>query len=105
MRVSKVIVLSPDVALVVVEEQEPPYERVPASDVVTTTSGVVSLVGVVTTVVSVMVGTVRSIVNDVSARADEALPAASVSVIVQLEWVPAARVLKVIVLSPTTALV
>ena len=75
MRGLRVIVLSPTAASVVVEEQEPPYVRVPSFDALTTTSGVVSFVAAITAVVSVMVGTVVSIVNDVSANAVEALPA------------------------------
>ena len=49
-----------------------------------TTSGVVSLVGVVTTVVSEGVATALSKVNAVSVRALAAFPAASVKVIVHV---------------------
>ena len=61
----------------------PPTTIVPAWVVVITTSGDVSLVGVVTAVVSVGVATVVSRVNDVSVRALAAFPAESVKVIVQ----------------------
>ena len=74
----KVIVLLPDVAAVVVESQSPPYEKVPASDVVTTTSGVVLFVGVVTAVVSVMVGVVVSIPDIAVDAVYDVLPAESV---------------------------
>ena len=56
---------------------------VPAWVVVITTSGDVSLVGVVTAVVSEGVATDVSIVNDVNVRALAAFPAESVKVIVQ----------------------
>ena len=61
----------------------PPTTIVPAWVVVITTSGVVSLVGVVTTVVSEGVATALSRVNDVNVRTDAAVPRASEKVIVQ----------------------
>ena len=61
----------------------PPTTIVPAWVVVITTSGDVSLVGVVTAVVSEGVATALSRVNAVSVRADAAVPRASVKVIVQ----------------------
>ena len=57
---------------------------VPAWVVVITTSGDVSLVGVVTAVVSVGVATALSRVNAVSVRADAAFPRASEKVIVHV---------------------
>lgn len=48
-------------------------------------------------------GAVVSIVNEVTASTLLALVAASVTVIVQVEYVPSARVMKVIVFRPTVA--
>ena len=62
----------------------PPTTIVPASVVVITTSGVSSLVGVDTAVVSVGVATVVSRVNAVSVRALASFPAESVKVIVHV---------------------
>ena len=62
----------------------PPTTIVPAWVVVITTSGDVSLVGVVTAVVSVGVATVVSRTNAVSVRALAVFPAESVKVIVHV---------------------
>ena len=62
----------------------PPTTIVPAWVVVITTSGDVSLVGVVTAVVSEGVATALSRVNAVSVRADAAFPRASEKVIVHV---------------------
>ena len=64
-----------------------------------------SLVGVVTGVVWVKVDGVRSIVKVVTPLGDEALLTLSVTVIVQLLYVPSASSLKVMVLLPRVALV
>ena len=62
----------------------PPTAIVPAWVVVITTSGVASLVGVVTAVVSEGVATAVSSVNAVSVRALAVFPAESVKVIVHV---------------------
>ena len=101
--VLKVIVLFPDVADVVAEEQEPPYTIVPASVDENVYDGVVFFVGVGTGVTVASVGAVVSIVNDGILKTDEIFPAASITVIVQSEYVPAASVENVIVLLPLVA--
>ena len=63
-----------------------------------------SLVGVVTGVTSASTGGI-AIVNEVTARALLAFPAESVTLTVQLEYVPSARVLKVTVLLSAEAAV
>ena len=62
-----------------------------------------SLVGFVTAVTSEIVGVVVSIVNDVIVRSLLALPAESVTVIAQSEYVPSLKDFKVIVLFPEVA--
>ena len=84
--VVRVTVLAPE-AIVAVELRPqfvPETAIVPASAVVITTSGVVSLFGVATTVVSEGVATVVSSVNAVSVSAVAAVPRASVKVIVHV---------------------
>ncbi len=73
---------------------------VPASVVENEKFGVVSFVGVVTGVTTASVGAVVSIVNDGTDNGVEAFPTASVTVIVQLEYVPGESVLNVMVLLP-----
>ena len=65
--------------------------------------GVVSLRGVVTAVTSATVGATVSITNCVTDRALLVLLALSVTLMVQLLYVPSGRALKVILLVPTTA--
>jgi chorismate mutase len=101
--VLKVIVLFPEVADVVAEEQEPPYVIVPASVVENVTIGVVLLDGVGTAVTIDTVGAVVSITKVGTERTEEIFPATSVIVIVQFEYVPAASVANVIVLFPDVA--
>ena len=101
--VLNVIVLLPLVADVVADEHEPPYVIVPASVVENVMTGVVLLVGVETGVTIASVGAVVSITNVGTLNAEEIFPAASVTVIVQLEYVPAINVLNVIVLLPLVA--
>jgi hypothetical protein len=98
-----VIVLFPDVADVVAEEQEPPYVIVPASVVENVTIGVVLLVGVGTAVTIATVGSVVSMTNVGTVSAEERFPAASVTRIVHVAYVPCANVLNVIVLFPDVA--
>ena len=62
------MVLLSVVAEVVLEEQEPPYVIVPASDDENVQSGVLSLVRVVTVVTSASVAEVESTSNDVIVR-------------------------------------
>ena len=64
----------------------------------------VSLVGVVTGVTSLIVGAEGSIVNAVTLRVLLMLSAASVTVMVQFEYVPALSVLKVMVFDQLVAL-
>ena len=61
--------------------------------------------GVLTEVTSVTIGAVVSIVKVLTDSGVDGLRAVSVTVIVQLLYVPSARVLKVMVLVPTVALV
>jgi chorismate mutase len=98
-----VIELFPDVADVVTDEHEPPYEIVPASVVENVTIGVVLLDGVGTGVTMATVGAVVSMTNVGTERTEEVFPAASVTVIVQFEYVPAASALNVTVLFPDVA--
>ena len=100
MRAVNVIVLLPLVADAVADGQEPPYVIVPASVVLKVRLGVVSFVGVETGVTTASVGAVVSITKDGIFKTEEILPAASVTVIVQLEYVPATRAVNVIVLFP-----
>ena len=102
-RALNVIVLFPDVADVVAEEQLPPYVIVPASVVENVTIGVVLLVGVGTGVTTTSVGAVVSMTNVGTDNAEEIFPAASLTRIVQLEYVPCASALKVITLLPLVA--
>ena len=84
--VVRVTVLAPE-AMEAVELRPqfvPETAIVPASSVVITTSGVVSLFGVVTAVVSEGVAAVVSIVNAVSVSAVAAVPSVSVKVIVHV---------------------
>ena len=62
-----------------------------------------SLVGVVTAVTSVSVATVKSTMNEVIVRVLLALPAESVTVTVQSEYVPLLNETNVIVLFPEIA--
>ena len=101
--VLNVTVLFPDVAVVVADEQEPPYVIVPASVVENVTTGVVLLVGVETGVTTASVGAVVSITKVGTFKTDETFPAASVTVIVQLEYVPAVSVLNATVVLPAIA--
>jgi hypothetical protein len=98
-----VIVLFPDVADVVADEQEPPYVIVPASVVEKVKSGVVSFPGVVTGVTTASIGAVVSIVNDGTCNTELVFPAASVTVIVQSVYVPATSAANVTVLFPAVA--
>ena len=66
-------------------------------------TGVVLLVGVETGVTTASVGAVVSITKVGTFNTDEIFPAASVTVIVQLEYVPAVSALNVIVLLPLVA--
>ena len=95
-----VTVVLPAIADVVVAEQEPPYVIVPASVELNVNDGVVFLVGVGTGVTTASVGAVVSITNVGTLSADEMFPAASVTVIVQSEYVPAASVENETVLFP-----
>jgi hypothetical protein len=70
---------------VVLEEQEPPYVIVPASEDENVKSGVVLLVEVVTAVTSASVAAVESTINDVNVSVLLKFPAESVTVIVQFE--------------------
>ena len=79
------MLLFPETAEVVLEEQEPPYVIVPASDDENVQSGVLSLVGVVTEVTSASVAAVRSTINDVIVSELLTFSAESVTVIVQFE--------------------
>ena len=92
--------LFPDVATVVADEQEPPYTIVPASVELKVNDGVVFFPGVGTGVTTASVGAVVSMTNDGTRRASDAFPAASVTVIVQSVYVPAASVVNVTVLFP-----
>ena len=58
--------------------------------------------GVVTAVTSLSVGPVVSIIKELTGRALLVLLTLSVTLMVQLLWVPSASALKVIVLSPAT---
>lgn len=98
-----VIVLLPEVAEVVADEQEPPYVIVPTSVVLNVNDGVVLFVGVGTGVTTASVGAVVSTTNVGTVNTDDAFPAASVTRIVQLEYVPCASALNVIVLLPDVA--
>ena len=98
-----VIVLLPLVADVVADEHEPPYVIVPASVDEKVTIGVVLLVGEETGVTIASVGAVVSITNVGTVNTAERFPAASRTRIVQVEYVPAASVLNVIVLFPDVA--
>ena len=80
----RVIILFPLVAEVVLEEQEPPYVIVPASSEENVSSGVVSLVGVVTAVTSAITGAMVSITNELIFNVTLLLEL-SVTVIVQSE--------------------
>ena len=62
------------------------------------------VLGVGTAVTSASTGGIAT-VNEVIARASLALPEASVTVIVQSEYVPSLKVSRVIVLFPATAIV
>lgn len=64
-----------------------------------------AFVGLVSDELSATVGAVVSIVNAVTFKADEAFPAGSVTVIVQLLCKPSVKALKVIVLFPILAVV
>ena len=64
-----------------------------------------SLVGVVTAVTSLSVGAVVSIVKELTERLSLVLFEVSVTVMVQSEYVPSDRVLKVIVLLSAEAVV
>ena len=64
-----------------------------------------SLVGVVIGVTWAIVGAVTSMVKLVTFNGVLALVAASVTVMVQLEWLPSERVVKVMVLLPAVAVV
>jgi hypothetical protein len=98
----RVIILFPLVAEVVLEEQEPPYVIVPASSEENVSSGVVSLVGVVTAVTSAITGAMVSITNELIFNVTLLLEL-SVTVIVQFEYVPSLKETKVIVLFPEIA--
>ena len=79
------IVLVPAITEVVLEEQEPPYVIVPASEDENVKSGVVLLVEVVTAVTSASVAAVESTINDVNVSVLLKFPVESVTVIVQFE--------------------
>jgi hypothetical protein len=101
--VENVTVLFPDVVDVAAEEQEPPYVIVPASVEENVNDGVVSLPGVGTGVMTASVGAVVSMTNVGTCKSDETFPAASVTVIVQVEYVPAINASNVTVLFPLVA--
>ena len=101
--VLSVTVLLPLVAEPVADEQEPPYVMEPSSVEENVTSGVVSLPGVGTGVTIASTGATVSITNVGTDNAALAFPAASVTVIVQSEYVPCANVLNVTVLFPLVA--
>ena len=100
---SNVIVLLPLVADAVADEQEPPYVIAPPSVELNVKFGVVSFVGLGTGVTVASVGAVRSMTNVGTFKIEERFPAASVTRIVQLEYVPATSVLNVTVLLPDVA--
>ena len=93
----------PAIADVVVAEQEPPYVIVPASVELNVNDGVVFFVGVGTGVTTASVGAVVSMTKVGTVKTEERFPAASVTRIVQVEYVPAARALNVTVLFPAIA--
>ena len=82
--------------------QLPPYVMSPASVELKMYLGVLSLVGVDTFVTLSSVGPVVSIIKELTGRALLVLLTLSVTLMVQLLWVPSASALKVIVLSPAT---
>ena len=101
--VENVTVLFPAVVDVAAAEQEPPYVTVPASVEENVNDGVVFFVGVGTGVTTASAGAVVSMTNVGTCKSDDTFPAASVTVIVQVEYVPAASVLNVTVLFPLVA--
>ena len=100
---SNVTVLLPLVADVVADEHEPPYVIVPTSVEENVNDGVVSFPGVGTGVTTARTGATVSIVKDGTCNTDETFPAASVTVIVQSEYVPEVKASNVTVLLPLVA--